>query len=201
MNRVNTFFNDFIECILQKNGVKTSWAMIALEEDEWELYVKQRNTYSTFLKKYLGSNEENIKEWDYFNPEKHFTPAICEPVKLIKKGLILIEDEIQDNSIKKSFKEGTEFIKGVLNFTDSDYLILISLREIEREFKFETPDTIAHETIHIVNLYKEGMETHEGECVDKEGWKYADLCKDHIPEIFKEAFLKYSMRNGVFRIK
>jgi len=128
-------FDEFIDCILHKNSIEASWKLICLESHEWELYSKQRYKYIDYYDKYLShlidGEEEFEKEWDNLDPEESF-PASCESSKLIKMGIQLIEDKINENGDKELFKKDTSFLREVLNSFDEDYLILINLEEYKR---------------------------------------------------------------------
>jgi hypothetical protein len=193
-------FKEFIECILRKNGIEATWALIALEKEEWELYSKQWKIYVQFIDEYEEKNglqhKEEEPEWEYFDHEEHFAPALCCPSEEVRTIIDIIEKNIDDLELKKSFEEKTSFLRSVINISDADYLIIINLNEFSMLFGCEYSLTIAHETIHIVDLCNQ--KKHSGEWIDGQAAKYSLECIDKLEEGIKNELLKYDLETGQY---
>lgn len=85
-------------------------------------------------------------------------------------------------------------MRDIVNFSDADYLIIINLVDFLDQFECQYPLTIAHETIHIVDLCNQ--EKHPGEWIEGQGAKYSLECIDKLEEDIKNELLKYDLETG-----
>ncbi len=184
-------FYDFVECILEKNHVKTSWKVVRVNKEEWDLYINQHENYIKYYEKFyepkLDVKSEKFIEWDKWDAKEHYAAAICSPSEEIKSLLPLIENEIPDLKMRELFREETSFLKAISSFEEFNFLIILC-GDIQ-EFKCETPLTIAHEIIHIIDLINE--EKHKGDWIDEQAAKYSLICKDKLNADYYDEFLRY----------
>ncbi len=186
-------FNKFITCALEKNHVKTVWKVVNLDKKEWDLYTDQHENYIKYYEEFyepkLDVKSERFTEWDNWDDEENYAPALCSPSYEIRTLLPLIENEITDVGTKELFREETSFLRWISSFDEFNFLIILCNHL--QEFKCELPLTIAHEVIHIIDLINE--EKHKGEWVDGQAAKYSLICKDELNDDYYEEFLKYDL--------